>query len=120
MLARPDRQKGWGQGEAGMEAEESSLQRKTPLVVERCLVATSFGYRIELLPDGNPHGRLNIPGLLPCCEPVNQIASYCVADSGCIRNSNSSARGNFHFWVNDVFCPITAAGGDIAGKSKVR
>ena len=44
MLARPDRQKGWGQGEAGMEAEESSLQRKTPLVVE---VFSCYQFRLS-------------------------------------------------------------------------
>ena len=52
-------------------------------------------------------------------EFLDAIEPGLVADSGTARNTNGALRRHGHFRLDDVFVPVTAASGDVAGQGEV-
>src|SRR6202789_3433005 len=61
-----------------------------------------------------------LENLFTCGKRFDAIEARCVADARHRRNFNGSARGHFHFRLDDVFGPIAAAGGNVAGQREIR
>src|ERR1700687_2528332 len=54
------------------------------------------------------------------CELLDAVEARRKADSRACRHANRALSRNRHFRLDDVFVPITAAGGHIAGQNKIR
>src|SRR5712691_112174 len=54
------------------------------------------------------------------CAALDQIEARREADAGPVGNAYGALRRDADFGLDDVFAPITAAGGDIPGERKIR
>src|SRR5271167_128625 len=62
---------------------------------------------------------ISIENLAAFGERFDAIQSRGVADSRRGGDFYGALRGDFHFGFDDVFGPVAAAGGDVAGKSEI-
>ena len=53
-------------------------------------------------------------------ERFDSVEARLIADSGRGGHADGSLRRHFHFGLDDVFSPVAAAGGNVAGKRKIR
>src|SRR5260370_14114090 len=71
----------------------------------------------SVLPE--PVRRALAQDLAPYRELLDPLAPRLVANAGTGGHANRPLRGDGHFGIDDVFGPVTLAGGDVAGQRKV-
>src|SRR5712664_4446059 len=53
-------------------------------------------------------------------EPFDAVQPRRKADPRARRDADRALRRHRHFWLDDIFMPVTAAGGYVAGQNKIR
>src|SRR2546425_205344 len=61
---------------------------------------------------------LGAPRFLFDGKAFDQVAADRITNAGLLRNNDCASRTDFDGRIDDVFLPVAAAGGDVAGKSE--
>src|SRR2546425_13002526 len=61
---------------------------------------------------------LGAPRVLFDGKAFDQVAADRIANAGLLRNNDCAARSDFDGGIDDIFVPVAAAGGDVAGKGE--